>query len=115
MAISSAQLGKRLKAARKGKYTQERLAEALGLSIAYISRVECGHNSINLDKLDEWCDLLEIPIAEIVGGADMASGGSQRFREIAKDCSPETVEMLLDICEQVVQSIDREARRRCEG
>lgn len=115
MAISRKILGKRLKAARGKKYTQENVTEAIGLSVQQVSRIECGNKPIYLEKLSAWCDYLEIPIAEIVGGADMASGGSQRFREIAKDCSPETVEMLLDICEQVVQSIDREARRRCEG
>lgn len=77
--------------------------------------MECGHNSISVDKLDEWCDLLKVPIAEVVGGADMANGGSQRFREITRGCSPETVEALLDICERVVQSIDREAHGRREG
>lgn len=115
MAISRKILGKRLKTARGKKHTQENVAEAIGLSVQQVSRIECGNKPIYVEKLSAWCDYLEVPIAEVVGGADMANGGSQRFREITRGCSPETVEALLDICERVVQSIDREAHGRREG
>lgn len=105
MAISRKVLGKRLKAARGKKHTQEDVAEAVGLSAEQVSRIECGVKSVYLDKLSIWCDYLEVPITEVLGGADMKYGADQRFSEIVKDCPPEAVDRILDACENVAAAI----------
>lgn len=53
-------IGKRIKQAREKRgITQEKLAEALDVSNAYISKIERGKTPINLDRLSEICAVLE--------------------------------------------------------
>ena len=52
MALDYKLIGSRLKQARqKKKLTQENLAEMLDVSIAFLSRVECGSLDISLKRL----------------------------------------------------------------
>ena len=52
-------IGKRIKLARiKADITQEQLAEILGVTTPYVSRLERGAKSINLKRLIEIADVL---------------------------------------------------------
>ena len=54
-------IGQRLKQARKAKeYSQAYVAEQIDVSVVYLSRVERGASKINLKRLSELCNLLEI-------------------------------------------------------
>ena len=54
MALDYVVIGQRLKKARiEKKLTQEKIAEELGVSVAFISRVECGNAKVNLTRLSE--------------------------------------------------------------
>ena len=60
-------IGMRLKQARLDKkITQEKLAEDLDVSVAYISRIERGSTEINLKRLAEICNLLGVSEGEII-------------------------------------------------
>lgn len=112
MAVFNQILGRRLRAAReKKKYTQENVAEAIDMSAQHISRIECGKKSVYLDKLAAWCDFLDVPIAEIIAGADVTRSGDVRFNEITRGCSPETVERLLGVCSEIVEISKLEQRK----
>lgn len=74
MAIDFNIIGKRLKEARKLKnLTQEQLSEKMGVSIAYLSKVETGKIHINLERLSQICSILGITEGEILNGVSINS------------------------------------------
>ena len=61
MALDYNIIGNRIKQARLAKnYTQEDLAEKIDISVAFLSRVERGNSHINLKRLNQICDLLDV-------------------------------------------------------
>ena len=90
MAVDFSIIGKRLKEARKKKgLTQEQLVEKMGVSIAYLSKVETGKIHINLERLSEICGILEVSEGEILNGV---SNNSEKylhseFYELLTRCS----------------------------
>ena len=106
MAVSMSILGKRLKAARKAcGFTQEYVAEMIDFSVAHLSKIECGRKNITVTKLSEFCDLLNVPVEQIVSGASIPenSAHNRQFGEIASGCSPEAIEVMLDVCEKIAK------------
>lgn len=74
MNIDYALIGSRVKSKRREKrMTQEMLAEALEVSVGYVSQVERGVTKISLDLLAEISGILECDIAFFVTGTS-ASG-----------------------------------------
>ena len=104
MGVSAEILGNRLKQARKEKnYTQDYVAEMIDLSVEQLSRIENGKKNVYLHKLALWCDVLDIPMEEILTGAIMPANPAhnRQFGEIAQGCSPETVAAMLDVCRSI--------------
>ena len=74
MAIDFNVIGKRIKEARKKKgLTQEQLVEKLGVSIAYLSKIETGKIHINLERLSQICQILEVSEGKILNGVSDTS------------------------------------------
>lgn len=70
MALDYNVIGKRIKQARLKKgFTQEQIAEKLDVSIAFLSRVERGNSHINLRRLDEICNILDVSLGFILEGS----------------------------------------------
>lgn len=70
MGIDYKILGKNIKYYRKQKnLTQEQMAEALELSVGFVSQVERGIAKMSLDTLVELCDLLECSAGDILNSA----------------------------------------------
>lgn len=116
MAVSAMILGKRLQKARKAKhFTQEYIAEVLELTPEHISRIENGKNGIYLHKLAELCDVLDVPIEEILTGAVMPANPAynRQFGEIAQGCSEETVTAMLEICRRIAE-VEKRAKEHAE-
>lgn len=116
MAVSAVILGKRLQKARKAKkFTQEYIAEVLDLTSEHISRIENGRSNIYLHKLALWCDVLDVPIEEILTGAVMPANPAhnRQFGEIAQGCSEETVTAMLETCRQIAE-IERRTKEHSE-
>ena len=62
----NALLGGRIKALRTAKnYTQEQVAERLGISRQKYARIENGANSITLDILTKIADMLDVTVGDI--------------------------------------------------
>lgn len=54
MAVDYTIIGERIKNARKEKnMTQEKLAEQIGVSIAFLSRIERGNSQVNIKRLSQ--------------------------------------------------------------
>ena len=112
MAISAAILGERLKAARSKKnYSQEEVAEMIGMSAFHLGRIENGKKNVYLHKLALWCDVLDVPIEEILTGAVTPDNPAhnRQFGEIAQGCSPETIAAMLDVCRSIAD-VEKRAR-----
>jgi len=59
-------LGERIREFRKAKgYTQEQLAELVGVEPRHISRIEGGYNSPSIERLAKISGALEVPIKEL--------------------------------------------------
>ena len=69
MALDYTIVGERLKKARLDKkLTQENLSEQLGISVAFLSKVERGNSHVNLKRLSQICDILGViyKIAKVI-------------------------------------------------
>lgn len=104
MAVDFNIIGKRIKNARKKKeFTQEKLAEKMSVSIAYLSKVETGRIHINLERLSQICAILGVTEGEILNG--VANNSSKylhyEFTELLKDCNPETQKLIYDVAKVI--------------
>lgn len=100
MALDYKLMGERLKKARIQKgYTQEKLAELLDVTIAYVSRIETGKTHVNLKRLNELCTLLDTTESYVLDGASEHSDSylNNEFNSILKDCSSKDKELIYQI------------------
>lgn len=107
MAVDYKIIGERLKKARLSKkLTQEKLAEALNISVAYLSRIETGTTKINLKRLNEICNLLDISESSILSGAtdDSTNYLNSDLGEILKNCTPEKQRLIYKIANIISES-----------
>lgn len=106
MPISYALIGQNIKAARtRNRMSQEQLAEALGVSVTYISKIERGTKKINLDRLGQLNAILHMPVEYFIHGfildVDQPAGGM--LERIAAGCSPELIRTMVRVCEVIAQ------------
>ena len=107
MALDYTIIGERLKKARTDKkMTQERLAEKLDVSIAFLSRVERGTTEINLKRLSQICALLDVSEGEILNGSSSASKVylNSDFSSLLKNCPPEKLKLIYDISKVIINN-----------
>lgn len=100
-------IGKRIKEARRAKnLTQEALSEKMDLSVAFLSRVERGSSHINLTRLNQICDILDVSEGYILNGADSTKKNylDKEFAELLKKCSPEKQKMIYEIAKTVLEN-----------
>ena len=100
-------IGSRIKSARKAKkMTQEDLSEKLDISVAFLSRVERGSSHINLKRLNQICDILEVSEGYILNGADSTQKNylDKEFADLIKQCSPEKQKMIYEVAKAIVKN-----------
>lgn len=100
-------IGERLKQARiNKKLTQEKLAEELDVSVAFLSRIERGSSFINLKRLNQICSILEVTEGEILNGVSKNSNSylNKDFSNLMKDCPPEKTNLIYKIAKVVVEN-----------
>lgn len=69
MSVDYSMIGKRIKQKRKQLHqTQDYLAEALGVSVGYVSQIERGVTKISLDTLSAISSFLQCDITELITG-----------------------------------------------
>lgn len=104
MAVDFSIIGKRIKIARKNSnLTQEQLVEKMGVSIAYLSKVETGKIHINLERLSQICNLLNVTEGEILNGVSNNSKDylNCEFNELLKNCSAKKQKLIYDIVQNI--------------
>ena len=110
MALDYKLIGQRLRKARLEKgYTQEKLSEIMGVSVAYLSRIETGTTHINLKRLNELSNILGVSEALILNGAsdDSKTYLNDELSSILRDCSPEDKELIYHIANIIVNKEDK--------
>ena len=104
MAIDYSVIGERLKRARKDKHlTQEQLAEKIDVSIAFLSRIERGSSQINLKRLSQICEILDVTEGDILNGASSKSAKylDSEFANLLKNCSSDKQKLIYDIAKVI--------------
>lgn len=107
MAIDYNIIGQRIKKARLAKnMTQEQLSEKIDISVAFLSRVERGSSHINLKRLNQICEILEVSEGYLLNGvsSDSANYLDKEFAELLKKCSPEKQKMIYNVAKTISES-----------
>ena len=106
MALDYKVIGDRIRKARiDGNLTQENLAEKLDVSVAFVSRIECGTTQVNLTRLSEICSILNIDEGQILNGVSTDSKNylSDEFNELMKSCPKETQKLIYDVAKLIIK------------
>lgn len=93
-------IGERLKKARLNKgLTQEQLSEKMDFSVPYLSKIETGKVYINLKRLFQICELLDVTPGEILNGAShtLPNYLSPEINEYMRMCSFEKQQLIFKI------------------
>ena len=93
-------IGQRIKKKRiELRETQEKIAKDLGVSVAYLSRVERGSSHVNLKRLVEISKRLRTPVDYFLTGVVKDASGylSQEFKDTLTKCEPEKQRAILKI------------------
>lgn len=104
MALDYCVVGNRIKGIRKVKgITQEQLAKRMGISVTYLSRIERGSSKINLNRISEICELLNVPMNYILVGTAEKSKDYlvKEFNEVLQKCTPDRQRYILEIAKLV--------------
>jgi transcriptional regulator with XRE-family HTH domain len=106
-------IGKRIKQAREDKgLTQEKLAESLDVSNAYISKIERGKTDVGLKRLSEISVVLEESMGYLLNGTNSSSGDYLRneITDMLEGCSPETIKLVASVIKPLVE-FDKKNRK----
>lgn len=110
MVIDYMLIGYRIKARRVEKgLTQENIAEHLGISVSYVSRVERAAVKISLETLVKISIFLETSPAFLLDGMVVTSGDylQGELADSVDGFSPEQMRLLLDIAKAVKRLGDK--------
>ena len=89
-------LGSRIKALRSAKnFTQEQIADQIGVSRQKYARIESGVNSITLDILSKIAEVLEVTVGDITRVLDEAPVVA--YRAVGENSSSEEIFDMLDL------------------
>ncbi len=106
MAIDYQTIGRRLQDSRKKNHmTQEVLAEQVGITVVYLSKVENGRVRPTLELLDSLCDNLGISLSSLLTGIEIQKDeyANERIVALLRSCTPDIKEAALDILERLSQ------------
>ena len=102
--IDYAIIGKRIQKSRQEKgITQEKLAERVGISIVYLSKIENGRVYPTLEMLSNICTELDMNLAQVLTNTEIAQKGSanDRVLELFNACSMRVKPIALSLLEEL--------------
>lgn len=97
-------IGRRIRNIRIEKgLTQEELADKIDISIAFLSRVERGTSKINLKRLTQIAELLNVSPGYLLTGSNVSSKDYLRddFKQVLDRCSPKQQRLIYAISELI--------------
>lgn len=102
--IDYCMIGKRIQTHRQQKkITQEKLAEQVGISVVYLSKIENGRVYPTLETLSNICTELDIELAEILTNTEIARRdyANDRVLELFNSCSMRVKPIALALLEDL--------------
>ena len=97
-------IGRRIRTARtEQRLTQEELADKIDVSVAFMSRVERGTSQLNLKRLTQIAEILNVSPGYLLTGSNTASRDYLRedFRQVLDKCTPKQQRLIYAISELV--------------
>lgn len=107
LAIDYKLIGSRIHKARKDKnITQEVLAEKMNVSVAFLSRVERGNTEINLKRISQICEILDVTEGYILNGTSSTSKSylDNDFSTLLKNCPKNKLKLIYDVAVVIANS-----------
>lgn len=104
-------IGQRIASCRKNnKITQERLAEYLDVSIAFVSKIERGKTQLSLERLVQICSFLNISPGELISGTqpDSELYMNHELSELLRQCPGELLPMVKAVIEDMLRYYPRQ-------
>ncbi len=104
MSIDYETIGRRIKLCRKEQnLTQEQLAEQVGITVVYLSKIENGRVHPTLELLDELCDALHYDLGSALTGAktNTPEFGNESVLTLFRACSPQVKPIALELLKQL--------------
>lgn len=102
--INYAEVGERIRRARKSrKWTQAKLAEAVGCTTANITNIERAKTKLSLNMMVRIVEVLELDASEVIGTKKVAESNifapmETKLQEIFAGLSPEKVQLCQQAC-----------------
>lgn len=100
MGIDFYALGQRIQKKRKSQNkTQEKLAEAISVTVGYVSQIERGITKINLETLSNIAEYLHCDVADFLSDTVRLSDNYlfEEFTDTFKKLSPQSRKILIEI------------------
>lgn len=107
MALDFNIIGERIKKARIDKnLTQEKLAEQIDVSVAFLSRIERGTSHVNLKRLTQICSILGITEGYVLNGASNTSSNylNADFYNLLNKCTKEQQKLIYKIAQTIAEN-----------
>ena len=98
-------IGDRIRQARKEKgWSQEKLSEEIDVATAFLSRVERGKAKVNLNRLNQLCDLLDISEGDVLTGVGSNSNNylNKDLSNLLEGCPPDKLKLIYDIAKVII-------------
>ena len=108
MAIDYEIIGKRMKKQRVKKgLTQEDMADELSVSVAFYSRIETGRSHVNLKRIVQIAEILEVDPSCFLTGINEIEEIylNKEFNEILKSCTPKQQKFIYNIAKLVSETL----------
>lgn len=109
-------IGRRIKNARiEQKLTQEELADKINISVAFMSRIERGGGKVNLKRLTQIAEVLNVSPGYLLTGSNTFSKDYLRedFRQILDKCTPEQQRLIYAISELISRTDFEDKEDNC--
>lgn len=100
-------IGERIREARKRKgWSQEKLSEEIDIATAFLSRVERGHSQINLKRLAQIANALDVPMETLITGVTTSSDKylNKELYKVLINCTPDKQKLIYNIAKAVSES-----------
>ena len=100
-------IGERIRYYRKKRgYTQEKLAETICTSAAYISNIERAVKKPSLQKLAQIAGVFEIPVDDLIASDDYDTGMLQSLPAILDQCTSREKRQILKSLSEIMHIIE---------
>lgn len=100
-------IGRRIRNLRlKNNMTQEKLADEIDISVAFMSRIERGTAHVNLKRLTQIAEILNVSPGYLLIGSNTRSKDYLKddLSEILKKCNPQQQKLIFQISELVCKT-----------